>query len=24
MASLCAGLSFAWPLEVTQNLVPNS
>ena len=24
MASLCAGLSVAWPLEVTQNLVPNS
>jgi transposase-like protein len=24
MASLCAGLSFAWPLEVAHNLVPNS
>jgi len=24
MASLCAGLSFAWPLEVAQNHVPNS
>ena len=24
MASLCAGLSITWPLEVAQNLVPNS
>ena len=24
MASLCAGLSIIWPLEVAQNLVPNS
>jgi transposase-like protein len=24
MASLCAGWSLAWPLEVDQNLVPNS
>jgi transposase-like protein len=24
MASLCAGWSLAWPLEVAQNLVPNS
>jgi len=24
MASLCAGLSVTWPLEVAQNLVPNS
>jgi hypothetical protein len=24
MASLCAGLSVAWPLEVSQNHVPNS
>jgi len=24
MASLCAGLSVDWPLEVAQNLVPNS
>ncbi len=24
MDSLCAGLSVAWPLEVTQNHVPNS
>jgi hypothetical protein len=24
LASLCAGLSLAWPLEVAQNLVPNS
>jgi hypothetical protein len=24
MASLCAGLSVLWPLEVAQNLVPTS
>jgi len=24
MASLCAGLSVTWPLQVARNLVPNS
>jgi hypothetical protein len=24
MASLCTGLSVAWPLEMPQELVPNS